>query len=124
MGNGGGKGESVNGGTNPRTLLCALQIYTTLVNGIALQEESVEWRDETPHTSLCIANLHHTRQWHSSSGGKMGTVGERGTNSRAPLYTLQIYTTLGNGIALQEESVEWRDGTHAHFFIHCESTPH
>ena len=36
-------------------------------------------RDEPPPTSLHIANLHHTSQWHSSSGkkcGKVGTVGE------------------------------------------------
>ena len=76
-----GKGGKVmERGTNPRTLLCALQIYTTLVNGIALQEERGEWwerwgkgdgeRDEPPHTSLHIANLHHTSQWHSTSGGK------------------------------------------------------
>ena len=28
-------------------------------------------RDEPPHTSLHIANLHHTRQWHSSSEEKL-----------------------------------------------------
>ena len=33
-------------------------------------------RDEPPRTSLHIANLHHTSQWHSSSGGKCGMVGK------------------------------------------------
>ena len=99
-------------GTNPRLLLCTLQIYTTLGNGIALQEKSEEWSERwgkggrTPRTSLHIANLHHTSQWHSSSGGKGGKVMERGTNPRTLLCALQIYTTLVNGIALQGERGE------------------
>ena len=85
------EGKGGERGTKSLALLCTLQIYTTLVNGIALQEKSVarserwgkggeRWgkRDEIPPTSLHIANLHHTSQWHSSSGKKCGKVGKMG----------------------------------------------
>ena len=101
-------------GTNPRTLLCTLQIYTTLVNGIALQEKSEEWSErwgkggkgDEPRALLCTLQIYTTLVNGIALQVERGKVMERGTNPRTLLCALQIYTTLVNGIALQGERGE------------------